>query len=121
MHEMSIATSLMEQLQRIAAERDARSITEVEVVCGVMQQVVPEALELAFETLAQDTLAASATLRIIEEPLAGTCRGCEREYVPDLNDFRCPKCELADPELTAGQDIILKTVVMETDDKAAQP
>lgn len=118
MHEMSIAASLMEQLQRIAAEQNAKRITEVEVVCGVMQQVVPEALELAFEALAQDTPAAEATLRIVEEPLVGTCRACNREYAPELDDFRCPACGLADPELTAGRDIVLKTVVVETEDEA---
>lgn len=118
MHEMAIADNLMDQLLRIAEQQHAIRIVEVEVQCGVMQQVVPEALQLAFEALSAKTPAAGATLTIVEEPMAATCRACGRHYEPAVDNFRCPGCQQADAELVAGQDIVLKTVVCETEDQA---
>jgi hydrogenase nickel incorporation protein HypA/HybF len=114
MHEMSVAAALVEQLQRIAAEQHALRITEVEVQCGVMQQIVPEALQLAFEAASLDTPAAGAKLRIVEEGLTARCRGCGEQFQAAIDDYRCPRCKQADVELTSGRDILLRTVVCET-------
>lgn len=118
MHEMSIAVALVEQLQRLAAEQRAVRIVDVEVQCGILRQVVPGALRLAFEAASADTPAAGATLKIVEEGLAALCRGCGERFEAAIDDYRCPRCRLADVELVAGQDIVLKTVVCETEDEA---
>ena len=94
-------------------------IREVEVQCGVMQQIVPEALQLAFEAASADTLAAGATLHIVGEGLVAQCRTCDERYAASLDDFRCPRCQTADVQLVAGREIVLRTVVCETEDEAA--
>lgn len=114
MHELSLATSLSTQLLRIAAEQRATRIVAVEVVCGEMQQVVPEALRLAFEVVMEGTVAAGAELTITEERLAARCRACGHHYHPTIVDFLCPACQAADAELIGGRDIVLKSVVCET-------
>lgn len=118
MHEMSIATHLMDQLERIAAEQNVVRITEVEVHCGVMQQVVPEALELAFEALSGGGVAAGADLRIVEEPLRVRCRLCGAEFAAELDDMVCRACQDADVEVLTGKDIVLRSVICETVDEA---
>lgn len=115
MHELALATNLMEQLERIATEQRAQRIVEVEVTCGVMQQVVPEALELAFAAVSAGTLAEGAVLRIAEEPLAGVCRECRHAFKPEIDDYLCPQCGQADVELTAGRDVLLTGLVFETE------
>ena len=119
MHEMSIASALMEQLLRIAEEQRAARIAEVEVHCGVMQQIVPESLRFAFEALSAGTPAAGATLRIVEEGLVAQCRSCGERFEAAIGNYVCPKCPVADVEIVAGRDIVLRTVVCETEDKAA--
>jgi hydrogenase nickel incorporation protein HypA/HybF len=116
LHEMSLASAMLEQLQRIAREQGARRIVEVEVVCGVMQQVVPEALELAFEAVTAGTLAEGACLKITEEALQARCRACGQPYEPEIYDFACPSCGQAQAELTAGRDVVLRTVVCEAEE-----
>jgi hydrogenase nickel incorporation protein HypA/HybF len=111
MHETSIAAALLDQLLRIAAEHHATRIEQVEVRCGVMRQVVPEALQLAFEAASAGTPAAGAQLTIIEEGLVVRCRACRAEFASGLDDYRCPRCKTADVELIAGHDIILRSVV----------
>jgi len=117
MHEMSIALSLVEQLCRIAAEKHAVRITEVEVHCGVLRQVMPEALELAFSAVTEETVAAGATLKIIEEGLVARCRACGMEFATGIDDYSCPGCQQADVAFVAGHDIVLTAVVCETADR----
>ncbi len=118
MHELSIVNNLMPPLLRAAEEQGAVRIVEVELMCGVLQQVVPDALEMAFEAVAHGTIAEGAQLRVEEEALAGRCRNCKREYAPSIDDYICPNCGRAEPELTAGRDIVLKSVVCELPDEA---
>lgn len=113
MHEFSIATALMEQLQQIADQRHATRIVEVEVHCGVMQQVVAESLQLAFAAVSAETLAAGARLRIVEERLAARCRSCGDSFEAAIDNYLCPRCRTADVEITAGRDIVLQSVVCE--------
>lgn len=115
MHEMSLALSLMDELLRIAAQQGAVKIIEVDVECGVLQQVVPEALQVAFEAASVATIAADATLRIREVPVAARCRLCGHEYGAALDDYLCPRCAQADVEIVAGRDLVLRSVVCETE------
>ena len=46
------------------------------------------------------------------------CRVCGHEYEPNIDDFLCPKCSQANAELLVGQDIVLQTVICETEDRA---
>ncbi len=119
MHEMSMAMAMMNQIERIVEEQHAVRVTAVEVVSGVMQQIVPEALQAAFEAAAAGTVAAGAALTIEEEGLVARCRACERRFEPIIDDFLCPECGLADVELVAGRDLVLRSVVCETEDEAA--
>jgi hydrogenase nickel incorporation protein HypA/HybF len=113
MHEFSLAAALLDQLLALAAAQHATRIATVHVRCGVLQQVVPEALELAFTAVTAETLAAGAHLELTVEPLAARCRTCQREFAPPLDDLRCPACRHADVDIVAGRDIVLQTVVCE--------
>jgi hydrogenase nickel incorporation protein HypA/HybF len=113
MHEMAIAAALMDQLLQIAAAQQATRIQEVELRCGVMQQVVGESLQLAFEVVSADTLARGATLKIVEQPLVVRCRPCGRQFDAAIDNFLCPQCRTADVDIVAGRDIVLQSVVCE--------
>jgi len=117
MHEMAIASALVEQLARIARENNATRITAAEVHCGILRQVVPEALELAFAAASAESPAAGAVLKIVEQPIVARCRSCQRIFEAAVDNFLCPACQTADVELLAGQDIILQTVTLETSDE----
>ncbi len=119
MHEMAIASALMDQLLRIAAENRATRISEVEVRCGVMRQVAPDALQLAYEALSDGTPAAGARLTVVEEGLVARCRTCNRPFAAAVDSFLCPDCGRADVEIVAGDDIVLQSVVCETERQAA--
>ena len=113
MHELSIATELIRCVLSAAEQHGARRVESVDVEVGPMQQIVPDALEAAFEVVSQDTIAKGAALTITVTALTGTCRACGKAFEPNLDDFLCPQCGQADVDITAGNDIVLKSLSCE--------
>ena len=114
MHELSIATGLMEQVAAAAAEHGVTRVEALQVSIGAMRQVVPEALAMAFEVVSEGTVAAGAALEIVEEPIRARCRECGREFTCRVGEFVCPGCGQADVELTMGNDIVLTSMTCTT-------
>lgn len=110
MHEMSIATELLRELQTVADQNCLSSITSFVVRAGEMRAIVPEALDIAFESLAEGTCAQSATLELQIEPAKARCRACGAEFRPQEDSFLCPRCGQAVAEIIRGNDIMLLSV-----------
>jgi hydrogenase nickel incorporation protein HypA/HybF len=110
MHELSIAESVV----RIA-ERNARGrrVTAVELRVGHLRQVVPSALEFAFELVADGTLVAGAELRMEEVPAAGECRSCGRETPLPGFPLVCRHCGGFDVEVTRGEELTVDSLELE--------
>lgn len=116
MHEMSIALALMQQLEAVASEHGVERIDALTVRAGVFRQVVPDALESAFEAVARGTRAEGATLTIEVTPAVAQCRRCGLRFQPALDCFLCERCGQADVELVEGNDIFLTSVTCELPD-----
>jgi hydrogenase nickel incorporation protein HypA/HybF len=119
MHEMSIAMQILEQAIESASANKATRIDEIELEIGQMQQVVFEALELAFQSIAEGTIAEGATLKMSEREITAVCRVCNSEYQPSIRVFTCPRCKSADADIVAGRDIILQSMVCQVEDGVA--
>ena len=117
MHELSIATGILETALAVADEHGARRVEEIEVEVGVMRLVVPESLEMAFAVLTEGTAAAGAKLKITEVPIRAKCVGCDADFSPALDNFACPGCGRADVDIVGGNDIILKSVACWSEDE----
>ncbi len=113
MHELSIAQALMEQLEAIALKEHGK-ITVASVNVGSLSGVDPDALDTAFKIAAEGTQLASAVLRITSIPAKIICRSCHMESHPETPLFECPHCGSLDCEITAGRDMLLKSVELET-------
>ncbi len=114
MHEMSIATGILDTVLAVAAEHGAVRVEEVALEVGVMRLVVPEALAAAFEAVVAGTVVEGATLTQTEVPLQARCVPCGQAFNPTVDDFLCPACGQADVDILAGNDIILKSVVCQS-------
>lgn len=64
MHEASLMTDLMHQLQKIADTEKAERITEVHVWLGALSHMSREHFTEHFETAAKGTIAEGANLKI---------------------------------------------------------
>ena len=104
MHEMSLAVSLMEIIRQEMDRNHATRLIAARVRCGLLSNVVPEALELAFEaaTRADEALDANArrvlvgaALEIETEPAVLRCTLCNREFRANERGglfSPCPAC-----------------------------
>ena len=94
----------------MAEDNRLAAVEEVELEIGALQLVVPEALEMAFEAVRQDTVAAGARLVQHEVEARAKCNECGHVYAAAIDCFQCPQCGKADFEIECGRDIILKSV-----------
>jgi hydrogenase nickel incorporation protein HypA/HybF len=109
-HELSIAESVV----RIAAEHaGGRRVASVQVRVGHLRQVVPSALEFAFELLVDGTDLEGAELEIEVVPAAGVCRGCGARAVLDSFPLRCSACGGLDLEVVAGEELLVDSLEFE--------
>jgi len=120
MHEAAIAMGIIDEAQAAAAQHGAERICQIEVEIGAMQQVVPEALQLAFEVASEDSPAKGAELILTIEKTVAYCRACDCRFEPDIEQlsFECPMCQRADVEIIAGNHITLKSLVCDQPDDA---
>lgn len=120
MHEMAIACEIVDRLLELARQHRATRIGEVELEVGRLRQVVPEALELAFQAAVAGTLADGAALKIIDVGVTAVCNACGSSYEPDIEaSFVCPSCGRADPRITAGDDIVIRNITCDVDEEVS--
>jgi hydrogenase nickel incorporation protein HypA/HybF len=110
MHELSIAQALMDIVQRHAG---GRPVTRVEVRVGHLRQVVPAALEFAFELVARGTVAEGAELVLDAVPAAGRCRACGTVSQMEAFPLACAGCGSWDVEVIRGEELLLDTLELE--------
>ena len=116
MHEMSIALALVDQLESLADEHGVTRIERVAIQAGIFRQIVPEALDVAFEAAAAGTRAEGAALDLEIVPAEAQCRRCGHRFEPELDAFLCDQCGQADVELLKGDDIILASITAQEPD-----
>jgi hydrogenase nickel incorporation protein HypA/HybF len=119
MHEASIAMAAIEQAIAAARTHRATRITRIELDVGVLREIVPDAIAMAFEACAMGTMAEGAKLDLHEESARARCRKCGCEFAPDLetHSFACGGCGAADAEMISGHEILLRSIECETDEE----
>jgi len=110
MHELSIAEAIVAVAERHAG---GRRVYGVEVKVGRLRQVVPSALELAFELTTAGTSLEGAELRIEDVPAGGRCRACGADSILDGFPLACGACGGMDLEITAGEELLVDSLELE--------
>ncbi len=112
MHELSIADAVVQVASKHAA---GRRVTRVEVKVGYLRQVVPSALEFAWQLVTEGTSLQDAELAIEEVPPRGHCRGCATETTMESFPLQCGRCGGLDVELLAGEELLVDALELEDD------
>ena len=107
MHEMSICQGLLDQVERIAAERGAGRVDRIVLSIGPLSGVEPDLLGRAFDIARVQTLAESAVLEIRTGPVEVECRSCGASGEAKANRLVCPSCGDWQVDLTAGDELLL--------------
>lgn len=96
MHEMSIIASVLGIVEDELKKNHAHTLLAVRVCHGTLSNIVPDALQFAFEAQTAGSPFAGARLELEEIPVILRCCACQREFSPqDAHEALfapCPDC-----------------------------
>ena len=116
MHELSLVSELLRQVEEVRNAHHAERVVTVRVSVGEFSGTEPELLRSAFDLLAGTSCAKGAKLELQSRPLMGQCQTCQQEFRVEHFCFQCPFCAAREVSIVDGQDVILDSVTLETDE-----
>jgi hydrogenase nickel incorporation protein HypA/HybF len=113
MHELAICQSLMDQIESIAAERNARCVTSIVIGMGPLSGVEAQLLKNAYPVASAGTIAEDAELIIEYLPIRVKCSQCGSESDALPNKLVCKQCGDWRTTLVSGDELLLMSVELE--------
>jgi hydrogenase nickel incorporation protein HypA/HybF len=110
MHEVSLMQDTLTLAVRRATEAGAQRIHRLTMRVGPLSGAVPEALEFAFEIVAQGTIAEGAKLEVERVPIACYCPSCRAEFQSDDFVCECPTCHQLSADVRRGRELELESL-----------
>ena len=111
MHELSLMASVMDIAREELSRHGTHRLTLLRIRHGVLDQVQPDAMRMAFEAMTKGTPDEGAKLELVEESLRLSCCLCGHEFTPDDRNARyapCPACGETVPfSVIGGEGIFL--------------
>jgi len=113
MHEASLVSSLLRQVDDLAVGNGGGRVAEIRIEVGPLSGVEPFLLTEAFHRLRPNTCSAIAELIVEFVGLTYRCRSCGRRHVTEELRFVCDYCGGADVEVLAGDTVVLQSISLE--------
>ncbi len=123
MHELSMASNLIDIAINEAKKRNSTSVIEVNLIVGKFSMLSMEQLRYCYELLIKGTILENSKLNIEHEDGKIHCDNCnfegplqfkeEPEYHIIFPTLVCPKCK-APAEIISGRDCYIKSLRVKT-------
>ena len=119
MHELSIASNLVESVLEFANSPPPKKVLKVLLQIGELTCVEPDQLQFCYQSIIPETAIAESTLEIERVPAEVKCPHCNYAGPPKYWDdaqtaapvatLQCPECGKA-TETTRGHDCTIRNV-----------
>jgi hydrogenase nickel incorporation protein HypA/HybF len=110
MHELPVTISILSIVLEHAKTSQASKISRINLTIGELSGIVPEYIELQFDMISKDTIAAGATLSIHQPPIGLRCRNCDNVFSPDGKNWTCPNCGEENIEIVSGRECFVESI-----------
>jgi hydrogenase nickel incorporation protein HypA/HybF len=110
MHELSLATALVEQVQRVCEAEQASAVASIRLRLGALSGVNRESFEFVFPIAAEGTCVEGAKLVFDAAPAEITCDACGVRAVPGKMFLTCNACGSNRVRITAGREFEIVSV-----------
>jgi hydrogenase nickel incorporation protein HypA/HybF len=105
MHELSIASEIINLVEKEIEKRGLKKLTEIGLRIGALSGIDPEALKFSYKIASANTNLDSARLAIEWVTVKGKCLACRKSFEVIDFAFICPYCDSADIEITGGEEL----------------
>jgi hydrogenase nickel incorporation protein HypA/HybF len=117
MHELSIASSIVETVTESASAYPGARVKEVRLRVGALASVVEDSLQFCWGLATEDTPLAGAALVINTLPVIVHCDACDLDSKLDgVQSFRCPRCGEIAADLRQGRELEIESIELEEPD-----
>jgi len=113
MHELPVTMSILSIVLEHAKTVQASKISKINVTIGGLSGIVPEYIELQFDFLSKDTIAAGASISFHQPPAELRCRNCATIFSPDNQNWTCPNCDEQEIEIVSGRECYVESMEVE--------
>ncbi len=113
MHEMGIASSILEAVAGRSRSSSRSRPVRVGVKIGELAAIDADALTFAFEVLVQGTEHEGLVLEIEWIPRKHSCPACGEEFAVRDYDFQCPRCREVSLVFAGGDELDLAFLELE--------
>jgi len=122
MHELSIATSMIEMGCEEAARHQDSRVVALHLKLGPLSGVVKDALLFSYEIASSGTSLEGSRLVIEEVPVTVYCAICDTEQVVDsIQRMCCPECGALTPTIVHGRELEVTALELESIELQSEP
>jgi hydrogenase nickel incorporation protein HypA/HybF len=113
MHELSIATGIVEIAERTLQQNGMKKIYAIHIVIGELTCVDETALRFALEPAGKETVVEGSEIIIQKQKAIASCQPCGKEFEPVGFVAQCPKCKGFDTKIVKGRELYVKSIEAE--------
>ena len=114
MHELSIASNLVELVTETAQGAHALKVLKVHLRLGALAGISVESLRFCYEIATANTLLAGSELIVEHLPVVVHCSKCDRAVATEgIQAIACPFCGTPSNDIKQGHDLEIASIEIE--------
>lgn len=113
MHEMTLMGGVFEVIEQTISQHNVKKVLQVKLKVGELTNAEPDALQMAFEAYAMNTICEGAELLVERVKVHARCRNCQQKFSVNGMFFLCPNCQDANIEVIQGEELLLESLEVE--------
>ncbi|HWE84111.1 MAG TPA: hydrogenase maturation nickel metallochaperone HypA [Terracidiphilus sp.] len=114
MHELSIASSVVDAVTESLAKYPGATVLEVRLRVGALAAVVEDSLQFCWGIATEGTPVAGARLVVAAVPVTVHCAACGADgELKSLQSFCCPRCGEPASDVRGGREMEIESVEIE--------
>jgi hydrogenase nickel incorporation protein HypA/HybF len=114
---MGVTTEVLRAVVDASQAAGATRINRVRLTIGELTEIVPDALQFAWEALTPGTLAEGAVLEIRETGGHSVCLQCGAEFDHGRFDRRCTSCGSFATKVSVGDELLIDDIDIDVPDE----
>jgi hydrogenase nickel incorporation protein HypA/HybF len=119
MHELSIASSIVEAVTETAAAYPGARVKEVRLRVGALASIVEDSLKFCWELATDDSPLQGSALVVKILPVIVHCGACGRDTELDgVQSFRCAQCGEIAAVFLQGRELEIESIELEDPEPA---